>query len=200
MITLSGCSGSKTDVSGTGSAAGNNAVGTEAGDSATAGGTNGSNTAGNGADSATGKTADDSKNDTGKSADGFVFITGDTVISMNQDTSEFLDKLGEPDNYAESTSCAFEGLDKIYSFKGFDLYTYPDGDKDRVSSVYFTDNSAKTPTGIGLGSTVDELLEAYGNDYTEEWEVYTYTKDKTEISFLSTDGIIDSIEFRAIVE
>ena len=133
-------------------------------------------------------------------ADGFAFVSDGVVISMNQDTAEFLDKLGEPLNYAESPSCAFEGLDKIYTYDSFDLYTYPDGDHDFVNSIYFTSDKARTPLGIGLGSSVDEMEAAYGTDYEEEFEVYTYTKDKTKLAFLTTDGVIDSIEYTAITE
>jgi len=130
----------------------------------------------------------------------FVFVGNDTAISMHQDMAELLDALGETTNYAESPSCAFEGIDKIYSYKGFDVYTYPDGNVDRVNAVYFTDDATQTPKSIHIGSTVEEMEAAYGSDYTEEWEVYTYTDGTSSLAFVSTDGVIESVEYTAVLE
>ena len=129
---------------------------------------------------------------------GFTFVAGDTVIAMNADVAPILEGLGEWENYAETTSCAFKGLDKTYSYPGFDLYTYPLNGKDNVNSVYFVDDTVSTPEGIHIGSTKEEMEAAYGTDYEEEFGAYTYTKDKSKLQFLVTDGVIDSVEYTAI--
>ena len=49
---------------------------------------------------------------------------------MGADASKVVDELGEADDYFESESCAFEGLDKVYTYPGFKLNTYPVDDKD----------------------------------------------------------------------
>lgn len=131
---------------------------------------------------------------------GFLFEANGVVMGMNEEVSPILSGLGEYNNYAETPSCAFQGLDKIYSYNGFDLYTYPKGDVDYVNSIYFIDESVSTPEGIHLGSTQEEMLSAYGEDYAEEFGVYTYTKEKSTLSFLVTDGVIESIEYVAITE
>ena len=129
---------------------------------------------------------------------GFTFVADDTVIAMNADVAPILEGLGEWENYAETTSCAFKGLDKTYSYPGFDLYTYPLNGKDNVNSVYFVDDTVSTPEGIHIGSTKEEMEAAYGTDYEEEFGAYTYTKDQSRLQFLVTDGVIDSVEYTAI--
>ena len=129
---------------------------------------------------------------------GFTFVAGDTVIAMNADAAPILEGLGEWKNYAETTSCAFKGLDKTYSYPGFDLYTDPLNGKDNVNSVYFVDDTVSTPEGIHIGSTKEEMEAAYGTDYEEEFGAYTYTKDQSRLQFLVTDGVIDSVEYTAI--
>ena len=129
---------------------------------------------------------------------GFVFIVGDTYIGMNEDVETILSELGMWTNYAETTSCAFKGLDKTYSYPGFDLYTYPLNGRDNVNSVYFVDESVKTVEGIGIGSSQEDMERVYGTDYTEEFGVYTYTKDKSTLQFIITDGVIEAIEYTAI--
>ncbi len=131
---------------------------------------------------------------------GFLFQSNGITMGMNEDVAPILSGLGNYNNYAESPSCAFKGLDKIYSYSGFDLYTYPKGSVDYVNSIYFIDDSVSTPEEIRLGSTVEEMLAAYGDDYTEEYGVYTYTKEKSTLSFIVTDGVIESIEYIAITD
>ena len=131
---------------------------------------------------------------------GYVFRSGDVVMGMNEDVAPVLEALGESLSYAESQSCAFQGLDKIYTYGGFDIYTYPVEDKDYINSIYFTDDTVSTPEGIRIGSTEEDMVAAYGEDYTEEFGVYTYTKEKSMLSFIVTDGIIESVEYTAIVE
>ena len=143
-------------------------------------------------------TAEASESATEAEITGFTFITGDTVIAMNADAAPILEELGEWENYVETTSCAFKGLDKTYSYPGFDLYTYPLNGKDNVNSVYFVDDTVSTPEGIHIGSTKEEMEAAYGTDYEEEFGAYTYTKDKSKLQFLVTDGVIDSVEYTAI--
>ena len=131
---------------------------------------------------------------------GFLFQSGGVTMGMNENVAPILSGLGDYTNYAESPSCAFKGLDKIYSYNGFDLYTYPKDGVDYVNSIYFLDPSVSTPEGIHIGSSVDEMLAAYGDNYTEEYGVYTYTNEKSTLSFIVTDGVIESVEYVAITE
>lgn len=131
---------------------------------------------------------------------GFLFQSGGVTMGMNENVAPILSGLGNYTNYAESPSCAFKGLDKIYSYNGFDLYTYPKDGVDYVNSIYFLDASVSTPEGIHIGSSVDEMLAAYGDNYTEEYGVYTYTNEKSTLSFIVTDGVIESVEYVAITE
>ena len=131
---------------------------------------------------------------------GFVFRSGGVAIGMNQEAAPVVAALGGWDNYIETESCAFQGLDKIYSYAGFDLYTYPKDDVDYVNSIYFTSDAVSTPEGIRIGSSLDEVLAVYGDQYTEEFGVYTYTKDQSTLSFIVTDGIVESVEYTAITE
>lgn len=131
---------------------------------------------------------------------GFLFQKDEAVLMMNEDVSPALKELGNWMNYAESPSCAFRGLDKIYSYSGFDIYTYPDGQIDRINSIYFTDSSVSTPEGIRIGSSLEEIIIAYGNEYTEEYGVYSYTKEDSVLSFIVTDGVIESVEYMAVTK
>lgn len=138
--------------------------------------------------------------DASQTAEGYHFTVNGVTIPMNVDFAPIHEKLGKEAQYFEAASCAFQGLDKIYTYSGYEINTYPNGDKDYVASVYFLDDSVSTEEGIYLGSTLDEVIAVYGEDYTEDSGEYTYTLGETELSFIIEDDSVVSITYKAIVE
>ncbi len=61
-------------------------------------------------------------------------------------------------------------------------------------SVYILDKSVLTPEGIGIGSTAQDVLKAYG-EAKDELGVYRYTKGKTILTVFTTNGVVDAIEY-----
>lgn len=153
----------------------------------------------NSADNAkTSETVTEVKKETPK--EGFEFVYNNVTIPMNVDVTQVLEKLGDSNDYFEAPSCAFQGLDKIYYYPGFELSTYPSEDKDFISSVNFLDDSVTTDKGIYLGSSLEEVLAAYGDDYTETNGSYIYTKGDTKLTFIIEDGFVAGITYAALVE
>lgn len=133
-------------------------------------------------------------------SEGYLFENKGIVIAMNAKVAPILDSLGEASDYFEAKSCAFEGLDKIYTYNSFELYTYEMEEVDYVAAVIFLDDSISTKEGIYLGSTLDDVLAAYGDEYTEELGLYTYELDKSKISFIIENDEVTSIEYKAITK
>ena len=52
--------------------------------------------------------------------EGYVFLAGDVSISIDAEAAPVLTALGAWKEYAESPSCAFEGMDKVYTYAGFE--------------------------------------------------------------------------------
>lgn len=119
------------------------------------------------------------------------------VVSIDQDMSEVLSSLGEAQSYFEAASCAFEGLDKTYTYSGFIITTRPDGDKDYVNSILLTDDSVTTPEGIYIGSSDADVRAAYGEDAGTLSGALCYTKGGTDLNFILEDGKVISIEYLA---
>ena len=114
----------------------------------------------------------------------FLFQTGDITIRLGHKASPIIEALGEPLNYFEAPSCAFEGIDRIYYFKGFELFTFPVNGEDFILSINLTDDSVTTFEGIYLGMSLDRVVAAYGEDYTQNFGQYTYTRGDSTLSFL----------------
>lgn len=131
---------------------------------------------------------------------GYSFTSGSVKVEMGADASKVVDELGEADDYFESESCAFEGLDKVYTYPGFKLNTYPVDDKDYVLSVVFMDDTVETEEGISIGSTKDGVTEAYGDPTKEKGSSMVYEKGETKITFGVKGDEVSTVEISAIVE
>ena len=149
------------------------------------------------ADSSAQADSSDTTDDTAVS-EGFVFEVDGVSIAMNAEADPIIEALGEYKSYFESESCAFEGLDKEYTYSGFVLTTYPTDDVDYVSTVVFVDDTVETPEGITIGSSYDDVIAAYGESDSET--TCEYEEGDSQILILLEDGVVYSVQYIAITE
>ena len=131
-----------------------------------------------------------------QAAGAYVFTTGDGVtVSVDEDMAQVLTDLGEAQSYFEAESCAFEGLDKTYTYPGFVITTRPEGEKDYVNSIRLTDDSVSTGEGIYIGSTEADVKAAYGEDGGADQGMLSYTAGGVSLNFILEGGAVISIEY-----
>ena len=82
------------------------------------------------------------------------------------------EKYGEPLTYSEVPSCAFDGIDKTYTYSHYEITTYPVDGKDKVYVIYFLDDEITTTEGVKISDSLDDMLEKYGKDYQKEGNLY----------------------------
>ncbi len=119
-------------------------------------------------------------------------------IAVETLSTPILEALGEPMNYFEAPSCAFVGMDKIYTYSGFEFQTYTKDEKDYIASIRFLDDSITTPEGIGLNASLEDVTAAYGKDYKQSFTQYTYTKGKCNLSFILENNEVVSVEYASV--
>lgn len=154
------------------------------------------------ADEAVSGKQEDMQNDTTQVSDstkGYAFIYYGVSVTMDADAAPIIEKLGEPASYFEAASCAFEGLDKMYTYSGFEIDTYPVGDKDYVSSVILKDDSVSTAEGICIGDSLEKLQQTYGGEGEENAGMRVYEKDGMKLCFIMQGQDIIAIEYRSTV-
>lgn len=127
---------------------------------------------------------------------GYVFTVNNVTVEVDAEAAPVVEALGEPVSYFEAASCAFEGLDKIYTYNGFEIDTYPAQDKDLVSAVILKDDSIATAEGICIGDSLEKLQEVYG-EAAQENGMLIYAKDGMKLCFIMQDDSIISIEYRS---
>ena len=126
----------------------------------------------------------------------FLFVARGLTIGMGSRAAPIVEALGEPLNYFEAPSCAFEGIDRIYYYSGFELYTFPVDGEDFVLSVSLTDDSVTTDEGVYLGMSYDRMVAAYGEDFAKYIGQYTYTRGNSSLAFLIENDKIVSIIYK----
>ena len=130
---------------------------------------------------------------------GYIFEYNGVSIGMDMEASAIIEALGEPEDYFEAPSCAFEGLDKTYTYDSFEIDTYELEGKDYISCVYFRDDMIETKEGISLFMTKEDMIATYGENYTEEFGMLVYEKEGMKLKFILTNDEITSIEYNSNV-
>ncbi|NLW10905.1 MAG: hypothetical protein GX028_02685, partial [Clostridiaceae bacterium] len=129
------------------------------------------------------------------------FEAKETKIILHEPAPEVLEQLGKETSYFEAESCAFEGIDKTYSYPGFDLMTYPTDGTDFISAIILRDDSVTTPEGLYIGADESEIEALHGSEYSSDKPgVYVYEQAKSKLQIIAKDGVIISIEYLAITD
>lgn len=133
-------------------------------------------------------------------AKGYVFRYNGVTVSVDEDMAAVLEGLGEPATPPfEAPSCAFEGLDKTYTYGSFVIETYPQGEKDYVSTITLKDDAVSTAENIYIGSSLADVTNAYGTDYTEQGSMLVYHKDGMKLCILMDNEEVTSIQYFSTV-
>ena len=135
--------------------------------------------------------------------DSYSWTYNGVAIALHAPAADILSGLGEADSYSESTSCAFEGLDKVYTYGSLNLQTYPIGDKDYIYGWWLEDDAdedAKTPEGIRVGSSHAEVEAAYTADAFNGKNAFEVTKGSGKLTIILKDGVVSSIQFFVVTE
>lgn len=130
---------------------------------------------------------------------GYVFELDGISMTTDIDAAKIVEKLGEPVKYFEAASCAFQGLDKMYTYSHIEIDTYPEGDTDKILSIIFLDDMVSTKEGVYIGMTQADMEKAYGTDYEKKNDMYIYSKDGMKLTFLMKDAAISSISYDSAV-
>lgn len=133
-------------------------------------------------------------------AKGYIFEVNGVKVGMDMEADPIIKALGEPTNYFEAASCAFEGLDKMYGYGSYEVDTYELDKKDYISGVIFKDDMVSTKEGISIGNTKDDMIKAYGEGFKEEQGMLVYEKEGTKIKFvLDENNEITSITYSSTI-
>lgn len=135
-----------------------------------------------------------------ETSDAFVFTYNGVSIAMNAPADSIIEALGDNYTYFEAPSCAYEGMDKVYTYNSIVVRSYTRDGVDYIAAVELKDDTVSTAEGIRIGSTEDDVRAAYGEDGQPGTAGIEYIKGDSFISFIFENGAVVAITYTAIVE
>lgn len=128
------------------------------------------------------------------SSEDLAIKVGDVLVNTGDDINTLLDKLGSPDDFVQARSCLYDGDDKVFTYGGIVIYTYPNGAEDIVYLIE-VEGDEKLLSGIGVGSTWTDMIAAYGEEYVVYDPMVSYEISETAcISFQMENNVISFVE------
>ena len=132
-------------------------------------------------------------------SDAYVFTYNGVQIRMNAPADDVIAALGDGYTYFEAPSCAYEGMDKVYTYNSIVVRSYTRDGADYIAAVELKDDTVATAEGIRIGSTEEEVTAAYGEDGQPGTAGIEYTLGDSFISFIFDGGRVTAITYTAIV-
>jgi len=127
-------------------------------------------------------------------AAGIYFSPMGVKLEIGAPPAPALEALGEPLSELPCPSCAMLAKDVDYRYDGFVLtVTYPETGDDYITGIRLSGDKYAIPGGVTIGSTLEEVLAAYGTDYQENNGFYTYTQGLSTLEFSIKDGKVVQI-------
>ena len=139
----------------------------------------------------------------GGDAKTYSFRYGSATLTPGTPAKDALTALGEPLSFSESGSCggipgteigvevAMQWND---GYTGFTVYTVPGTEGDTVNTIALTDDSVKTPEGLSIGSTRQDVTDALGIG-EQSGDTLVYVGGSTRLTFSLRDGKVTGIHY-----
>ena len=125
----------------------------------------------------------------------YYFEVKGVKVEMKADAEAVLKALGSYKSSYEAPSCAFDGMDKIYSYGGYDILTYTADGKDFISGVVLRDDTVETPEGIAIGSKLEDVKKKY--NAKEEGSSINVYSENCRLLIIFDNGVVSSIQYIA---
>lgn len=129
------------------------------------------------------------------SSDLSVSIHG-TTLRLNKSYNSVSSSLGTPLSTTDAPSCHYDGMDTIYQYNGFSIYTYATENDSIIYDIEITSPSIATTKGVAVGDTVDKVLSVYGNDYAAKTgSTIEYRAGSASLYFSLNGDTVSMIEY-----
>ena len=107
---------------------------------------------------------------------------------------------GQEPKISTIAGCALYGYDHVYTYDNVEITAniVEEGNYEMVYSVEFLNDTISTPEGIKIGSTVDNMIKAYGEGYDEFNGVYTYNGVGVYLTIQTKENIVKNINYTLV--
>ena len=121
---------------------------------------------------------------------------GSTKIEIGADAATVISALGEPTSKQEMGSCGDQGTLTKYKYSSIEIYVLSNGSKQTVDQITLIDDGVKTPEGVKIGSSKDDVTKACGKATKQTDTNITYSSGNKNLVFQIRDGSVVGIDYR----
>lgn len=126
--------------------------------------------------------------------DEVTFQVNGNVLRVGDDATGFLSAM--PPEFEETAPSMYgTGEDISYYYDDFTVYVWNGNGGAVTYSIDITGSGAATQKGITIGSSADDVIAAYGTEYTEQAMDYVYTYEDCTLRFTLIDGQVHYISY-----
>jgi hypothetical protein len=110
----------------------------------------------------------------GGTVNAFGLVIDGTEYACGAPVDPLLSTFGDGYEYAEGLNCAYDSVDKTFTYPTVTIYTVPLEEGDIVSEIY-TENPAVTSTeGIAVGASRADVVTAHGDGFEDLGNLLVY--------------------------
>jgi hypothetical protein len=113
--------------------------------------------------------------------DGGEYGCGETVEPV-------LTAFGEGYEYAEGLNCAYDSVDKTFTYPHVTVYTVPLEEGDVISEIYTEDQSVATTEGVTVGMKKADVIAAHGDGFEDLGNLLVYRSPEQGALCFEMDG------------
>ena len=126
----------------------------------------------------------------------YINYNSNVKIELGADATSLLSQLGTPVSTSEMGACGDLGTVTKYVYDTIELFVLKSADKATVDQITLKSDLVKTPDGVTIGSTKDEVLKACGNGYAkcDDGEI-RYTSGNKNLKFTLRDDSVVGINY-----
>lgn len=127
----------------------------------------------------------------------FVFAADNeakTSITMGMtEIEDLLKALGEPQLQNDIEACGHDATDHVYTFTNYVLTVreMKSGEKPFVYDIYLSSDLIKTPEGLEIGMSKDDVIAKYGDPDEADDKIMTYKRGTSVMRItMKTDKVV----------
>ena len=140
----------------------------------------------------------DGEENEGGASNPFYVNYNDTKIELDKKAESVLEKLGEPKYSDNLGDCGGIGVQMKYTYDDITVNTLKENDGEVIHKIGFLNDLVSTPKGISIGSSEQEVRDAYGTPSSEENGKLTYKSGDLELEFTVKNGSVSAVNYRRI--
>jgi len=144
-----------------------------------------------------GNTTENTANDT-FSPSGYYLSVDGFKLSVDDKMDNVLANMGQAESCFEAPSCAFDGIERTYTYKSgeIEVKTYIGADKaDYVNYVILKNDLISTDEGLAIGDDVSKVTAVYGDNYKDNNGSFEYAKGNMKLLIVIEEGKVVSIQY-----